>query len=382
MYTNYRIRGILMGLCLTALTGCLQDQVKEEDTVADIVPGEEQSAPDPDSFVCNPLTGNPENLDRQQGVSGELFYVEPGGPQYPVAADYIANATKIDISLFFNQLYVPTRPFDRGFVTQGGQTITTADGSTLYEWFAIRFNGQLRLAEGQSAGLYQLATLSDDGSVMAITENGVERNIINNDGWHSTQLGCASDVISLAPGQRLPFRLDYFQGPRYHISLVLMWRPLPTLPADQVEPLCGRQGNSFWFNYNVDPPTPTNNYNALLARGWQVIAPENLSLPGTQDENPCNTPAPVISNVAVTQITNSGATINWSTDIVATSQVVLTEVVTGNVTASPEITVLETGHSVVVTGLNANTLYRVKAVSKSVSGRSSESTEITFRTRR
>lgn len=375
------INRIILAIICFSLAGCLTDQVKEDGTVADIQPGQ-PTPPDPNSYVCNPLDGGSGNLDAELGLHGQLFYIPPGSPTPATAAEYITNAVKVDVDLFFNQLYVPTRPFDRGFVTQGGITLAAADGTQLYEWFGIRFDSRLQLAAGQPAGDYQLAILSDDGSMLRVDRGAGPESWIENDGWHPTRMGCSTIPLNMAAGTAVPFQLDYFQGPRYHISLVMMWRPLPANPADQVDPLCGTSGNSQFFDSTQDPPAPTARYNALLSRGWQVIGPQNYALPETQEENPCNAPAPVISATAVSGITSSQATMTWATDIPATSMVIYTEVATGTVSSTTEITTFATSHSVTITGLRANTQYRAKAFSKSTSGLSSESAELTFRTSR
>lgn len=369
---------ILAGVVL-CLAGCLTDQVAEDGTVVDVTP----AGPDPSTYVCNPMDGDSGIVDRTQGVLGKLFYVPEGGTVYNTAAEYIANATPVDVDIYFNQLFVPTRPFDRGFVTQSGITLTAGDGvTTLYEWFGISYKGNLQLGPTDAPGAYQLAILSDDGSMMYVGPEGSQSLVVNNDGWHSTRMGCATAPINLAAGEKLPFTLDYFQGPRFHISLVLMWRPWPTNPADETDPLCGSAGNSFWFDSTQDPPAPTANYDALLARGWKVVAPENLSLPGEAEENPCNEPAPVLSAVTISGVQRNQITVSWTTDRPATSQVVYTDAATGAVSSTPATTTLVTNHNVVVTGLTANTLYRVKGVSQSSSGRSAESAEVTLRTAR
>lgn len=379
MWTGIIHRVILAIFCFS-LAGCLLDQVNEDGTVVEIQP--EQPAPDPNSYVCNPLDDGSGNLDADLGLHGELYYVPTGSPTPASAAEYMSSAVKVDVDLFFNQLFIPTRPFDRGFVTQGGITLTAADGSQLYEWFGIRFDSRLQLADGQPQGDYQIAILSDDGSMLRVDRGGGPESWIENDGWHPTRMGCATVPLNMVAGVPVPFQLDYFQGPRYHISLVMLWRPMPANPADQVEPLCGRSGNSFFFDSTQDPPAPTANYNALLSRGWQVIGPQNYALPETQVENPCNAPAPVISAPAITALAQTQATMTWTTDIPATSQVTYTEVATGVVSSTVEVTSFSTSHSVVIAGLRANTQYRAKAVSKSTSGLSSESSELTFRTSR
>jgi len=375
MSKAFQIRALALGVLFT-LSGCLTDQVAEEGTEVDIQP------PNPDSYVCNPFSdvvgGN-----RFQGIHGALSYADPDGPHYETVAEYMDHATPVDVDLFFNQLYVPTRPFDRGFVTQGGTTIKAADGlTTLYEWFAIRFSGLFVLGPQDAAGPYQMAILSDDGSVLDVGDGvGGTRRLIDNDQWHPTRLGCATEPLEMSATSAVPFQLDYFQGPRYHIALIVLWRPWPSAPGDVVDPMCGRQGNSMWFDYTQDPPTPTANYNNLLARGWKVLTPENYLLPG-QEDNPCNAPAPVISSPNIVNVTKTSATMTWNTDIPASSQVEIKAVVSGEILVTTPAIALVTSHSVDVSGLTSNTLYEAKAISASSSGLSSESAVITFRTNR
>lgn len=373
--------GMLLLWAMTlGLVGCLPAaEVNEDGTHVDIVPG----ALDPGSYVCNPMDDHVDNQVREQGVHGRLFYVEPGGPQYSRVADYIEFGTEPDVDLYFNRLFVPTRPFDRGFVTESGETITAADGfSTLYEWFGIHFESRLTLSGSMSPGRYQMAILSDDGAVMNVGPSGEQNLVIDNDGETSTRLRCATEAVELQAGQMLPFSIDYYQGPRYHIAMILLWRPWPASPADVNDPLCDKWGNDFWFDSTQVPPQPQSNYNDLLSRGWQVVPAESLMLPERKTFNPCNEPAPVISGVSVPSVSTNAATVTWQTDRPATTQVSLTEVATGVVTLTALDSTLNENHSVMLTGLRSNTQYRVKVISSSASGRSTESTEIIFRTSR
>jgi beta-glucanase (GH16 family) len=92
-----------------------------------------------------------------------------------------------------------------------------------------------------------------------------------------------------------------------------------------------------------------------------------------------DTTPPAISNVIVTNITNSGATITWTTNEPATSQVSygLTTVYGSN---SSENGNLVTSHSVQVSGLQAGTPYHFKAVSRDASSNAGQSGDNTFTT--
>lgn len=392
---------LLTGAC-TLLTGCLlvPDSGEDSGTVVDIapLPG---LAPDPDTFVCNPMDGETTPQRRDQGIRGMLYYLDSSQPHYNRVEDYFTYGTfaqgidrqtnlATEIALYFNQIFVPTRPFDRGFITQSGQALLTPEGNTLYEYFAIRHEGRLQLGS-QPEGLYQLAILSDDGAVLRMDFGSGLETVIDNDGDHPTRMGCAVAPVAMTSADKIPFVLDYYQGPRYHISLVLMWRPWPMSSEDPSQPaslaeatdaFCGVQGNSFYFDSKQDPPAPTANYEALLSRGWAPLAAENYLLPEEDDVNPCNEPAPVIQNFRIVTISSNSVTVAWDTDRPATSQVIYRLASGTDESITDGDGLYRTQHMVVVTGLLSNTDYVVRGFSSSTSGLSSESVARTIRTRR
>jgi hypothetical protein len=80
-------------------------------------------------------------------------------------------------------------------------------------------------------------------------------------------------------------------------------------------------------------------------------------------------PAPVISNLTVTNITASSAVISWTTDQLSTTQVNY-GTTTGYGMSSPLASVPVINHSVTLTGLTASTTYNFDAVSANPSGTS------------
>ncbi|MBX9768337.1 MAG: hypothetical protein K2X47_13770, partial [Bdellovibrionales bacterium] len=324
--TSFRY-GMLLAV-FSGLVGCEvpinQPVVGDGGTVgepAEALPPEPETPPlfvDPTKLICNPFSppgnGYPEN--RSQGLVGELYYLQPGQPRYSSTLDYFIHGTKVDASLFLNQVFIPTRPFDRGFVTAEGMPIKTDAGDTLYEWFALRMETQVKLAQSDVEGQYQFAILSDDGAFMKIQDsNGNWVTHINNDGLHSTRLGCATQPVTMTSATKLATELLYHQGPRFHIAMILLWRPWPTNPADVNDPLCGRQGNSLYFDSTMNPPAPTSSYNALLSRGWKPLVPENYVLPARMSANPCDyLPAEqplAISNFTIQSVTQTTMTVTW-----------------------------------------------------------------------
>lgn len=239
--------------------------------------------------VCNPFNEADQSLSVDNGLKGSLYYLPPNLPQYRKVSDYQSNGIMLPNNLYFSQLNVPTRAFDLGFVTQNGTILETPNGDTLYEWFSLHFESEIRLRTSDSEGLYQFAILSDDGSILKINRgNGYELHI-DNDGTHPTKLKCATDTVYLKRGDKLPIIVDYYQGPRYHIAMMLLWRKVgPDWGrGDLADPLCGAEGNSFFFDSTKVPSVPSHNWLALLGRGWKVVHPNNYYLPSQADPNPC-----------------------------------------------------------------------------------------------
>ena len=105
----------------------------------------------------------------------------------------------------------------------------------------------------------------------------------------------------------------------------------------------------------------------LLVAGVLAIAHCGGSSTSDENEDGSNTQAPVISNVASSGITSSGATITWSTNEPADSQVEY-----GLTTRYGSSTLLDsslvTVHSVRLSGLSVNNTYHYRVKSKDVAG--------------
>ncbi|MEO0335880.1 MAG: hypothetical protein AAF202_05780 [Pseudomonadota bacterium] len=374
---------------LLFLTGC-EDQ--GEGTIED--GGGEVTWPyegrDPSTYVCNPLDpdsagGSEDGLAGNAGIIANLYYLSPDLPNYTSVHDYVEFGEKVEFDIFFNELNVPTRPFDRGFETVDGQTIQTPDGDTLYEWFALEFFGRMKLRDDQPAGDYQFSLLSDDGAVLEIDldGDGTFETVVDNDGVTPTRMGCGVDPVLFERDTEYNYRVRYFQGPRYHIAFIVMMRPLPEDPADDRDPSCGKKGNSLFFDSTQSPPEPQAEYLGLLDRGWAPLTPENYLLPEDESENPCNAPAPAIIDLRLSNIQRTSVDVTWGTDVPANSVVEVQEVRTGIVTQFDLGNDFVTSHSATLTGLRSNNLYNLRVISTSTSGLSTISMpDISFRTSR
>jgi len=243
--------------------------------------------------ICTPMNGStpPPPVSITTGVQGELYALQP--PQfgeYTHVADYINNGTDTGVTVFLNSINVPTRDFYEGFPAANGQLLSF-NNQVLLEWFALDLHSDLQLQATDTAGDYQFALLSDDGAIFSLQLPGSQgfTTIVNDDGTHPTTMACATSPVTFTQGQPIPMHLQYYQGPRYQIALQLMWRPWPSKQSSVNDPLCGASGNYEFFDPDVEPSTPQQNYLALLARGWLPVPAGNFVIP-YEGINPCSVP--------------------------------------------------------------------------------------------
>ncbi|MBS1961771.1 MAG: hypothetical protein JST04_06115 [Bdellovibrionales bacterium] len=244
--------------------------------------------------VCDPFGGSGGG-SRTNGIEAALTYLPSNSPVITSGlsvASFESGATDVVTSparLILSQLAVSTRPFTEGFsVKNSSDKLTDLNGDVLDEYFSVRGSANIRLAAGDPEGDYEMALLSDDGSVLDldVNGNGNYARWIDSDGTHANGFTCAPSVLHLTSASEIPMRIKYYQGPRVRIALMLLWRP----KAASAEPECGSfRGDTYFFQpVGADPSVPTANYNALLARGWKPLAPGNFVLPDSKT-NPCVT---------------------------------------------------------------------------------------------
>lgn len=144
-----------------------------------------------------------------EGLVGNVYPLPPDTPSLP---DF-SQLTPVS-RVVMGQVDIPERRFQTGFPG-------VAD---LYEWFGVQLRGQIIIP---SDGSYDFNLVSDDGSRLFI--DGQE--VIDNDGLHPTR--SRSGSIYLTEGTH-DIHIDYFQGPRYYITLQLFWRMDGTGPYEIV----------------------------------------------------------------------------------------------------------------------------------------------------
>jgi hypothetical protein len=314
-------------------------------------------------LVCDPFDGGPSNPgdpNYGRGLKASLHYLRDDQPRYQRVLDYINLGVKADQHLFFTRLDVPTRRFDTGFPTESGNLVKRDDGSVLYEYFALRLSSVIHLGPNDEEGEYELALLSDDGAIMRLRgADGNYETVVDNDGDHPTKFGCGATITMTRDTQRL-MQLDYYQGPRYHISVIPMWRKKTA--STTPDPLCGQEGNNLFFNEYTSAPQQA--YNSLLARGWKPLTMDNYSLPASTIFNPCEEGvAPQIIGFQVEDMLDGVVVAHWYTDIPATSQLRYVDMSTGLEELTVADNQLRQEHVVVVRALKPGRQYLFQGVS-------------------
>jgi hypothetical protein len=152
-----------------------------------------------------------EDDGESRGLVGELYKLEPETQNLP---DF-SQMTPVGRVLLGN-LDIAERRFSKGF----------PQVEDLYEWFGIRFSGRLQVPSNCQC---EFKLVSDDGAIVQIDG----QPIIDNDGIHPTQ--AATGQMNLEAGEHT-IQVDYYQGPRYHIALQLLWRTTPMEPFSIIGP--------------------------------------------------------------------------------------------------------------------------------------------------
>ena len=198
------------------------------------------------------------------------------GPWRSLLRYFQPDVEPLTSEIFLEKVSVPTRAFTTGFPTLSGALVKDSEGEDLIEYFGLDIESEIVMESGASPTVKEWALLADDGVRLSLAGSPVAFSA----GVHPTRLVCGTQAIPLIAGQNIPLRLQYFQGPRHHIALTLLWRDA----AISAEPLCGAQGNTFWFD---DQSQPTLQYQSLLQRGWEPVPAAHFQVPDSSSFNPC-----------------------------------------------------------------------------------------------
>lgn len=327
---------------------------------------------DPSEAICDPLSNSPSE-NPEYGLLGQLILRSPEMSAKPSSVmEYYEKGQRLDKKLYFADINVPTRHFTEGFSTLNGEVLLDENNERLIEHFSIEYDSILKLAEDDEEGHYELALLSDDGARLFAQLNGKWTEIINNDGIHATRMGCAYQTIHLTRTSELPIKVLYYQGPRYHIANVLMWK-LHNKARSWGNPnrhsFCGFSSNTFFFGLNQNKKARSvGAINALERSGWSVLKNANFRMP-ENTRNPCTVEELVISDMKIAAINGTTATVTWKTNIPATSQVRVVDSDSGEDTLSLRTDEKVTEHTVVIEGLRRGMYYLIQGLSEDDSGK-------------
>lgn len=281
---------LILGLIAITLTltfqNCGQPRYGMNDPVQTLTSSQAVPTPAdpniPENIVCDPGASTTTSTG---GLVAELYYMNwTGSANATTVMNFFdpAMATKSPQKIFFSQINTPPQIFNKGFVTKAGSVIKDDAGNNLQEWFALKFFSELRISKVEDEGLYEFASLSDDGHVFEAFIDGKWKKIIDDDGLHPPKWGCSSNMIELKKDVPVPIRVYYYQGPALHISNVLHWRKSAGISLGDKE--CGKYSTDYF--YDAVTSTPQQPYKDLLTRGWIVVPPSVYFLPGTV-VNPC-----------------------------------------------------------------------------------------------
>jgi hypothetical protein len=134
------------------------------------------------------------------GLQGRVYHLKPGTRMLP----NFGHMRPVG-SVYTTSLNVWPQNFDEGF-----PSITDR-----FEWFAIEYTGRLWI---ENAGHYRFSLLADDGAKLYLNE----KVVIDNDGMHRAM--AISGGATLTRGVH-EIKIEYFQGPRFTVALVLAVSP-------------------------------------------------------------------------------------------------------------------------------------------------------------
>ena len=135
----------------------------------------------------------------------------------------------------------------------------------------------------------------------------------------------------------------------------------------------GASGGNGLFQVNGAPIFPTQNFQA--GNFWVDVVFASVVTPPPSDTTP-----PVVSAISVTNITSAGGTVNWTTDEQANGQVEIVSPCSTSPCLTSLVSALTTSHAITLSGLNANTLYTYRILSKDAANNLGQSSNQTFTT--
>lgn len=265
--------------------------------------------PPSEKDICEPLKEDGEEILLGYGLAGKLYDGAPN--KINNFGELLSKGKALEGVIYMSNLNIPTRKFDKGFPRENGTMVMNGMGQTLIENFGIEFTGSLNLMADDEEGYYEIGLIADDGVSLDMNKGPVPeemKNIIDADHTTPTKFSCSKLLVRMEKNKPMPLRLRYFQGPRYHIALIMTWRKVEALSesADNFiksqlknpikETRCGIAGNKFFFDPDSDSH-PQMEYMDMLdpakrAVPWKVVKHKNLRLPSGYSNKECVTKKP------------------------------------------------------------------------------------------
>jgi PA14 domain len=130
------------------------------------------------------------------GLEGRVYFLDPRTRKLPDFSRMQPTGV-----IYTHMLNVWPQHFSEGFPSI----------SDRFEWFGIAYSGKFWI---ENSGEYRFSLLSDDGARLKVDG----RTVVDNDGVHGAT--AASAAATLTRGVHR-IQVDYFQGPRFTVALVL-----------------------------------------------------------------------------------------------------------------------------------------------------------------
>lgn len=208
-----------------------------------------------DNIICNPFgDGGSDDDDARAGLIGYLY---EGEAEWNSINRYLDSGYQHPEAIYFSNFNVPVRAFSDGFLL-GNDHLKDRSGEKLIEWFAIRVGGYVSLPDSKTPGHYHLATLSDDGIRIRVGQE----TLIDNPNTHAVTLDCARKTVDFEAGVEKEFDLQYFQGPRHHIALMVFVKKVSAAAT-----------------YGAQSCASGNRPEDLIAAGYEVMPGAWFTLP-------------------------------------------------------------------------------------------------------
>jgi hypothetical protein len=243
-----------------------------------------------DRIICNPFGGSSTSTNiwglihylppaciqsrfpQKNGPLGKELVVEHFVPGHPQAFPCLKRS---DAKVGLSHLNVSPVAFEKGFKSTKGDLILDNQNKPIFEFFSLTLFGALQLGPEDKPGAYQLAVLSDDGSLLHVGKHpGPYETIINNNQTHPPRTRCSSlgRPLIMSENMRVDFKLEYFQGPRTMVSLMFFWRPVTLETKEDKECSLDISAMVNTTQMTIFPDM----LNAFYKRGWKLLKPENF----------------------------------------------------------------------------------------------------------